>query len=110
MMVFRVVLAVAWAYLMWITIHAVTTLGIDAGNVFFADFAHPWRAQFNTDFLMHLALFGSWIAWREKSLPLGILLGLLSIFGGVYTLAYVFVATFRNKGDFRTLLLGRHAA
>lgn len=108
MIVFRGALVAAWLIVLAITVQAVRSLGVEGGAIFFDDFSHPWRAQFNTDFLIHLGLVGSWIAWREKW-PLGLLLGALAIMGGLYTLIYVFVAAMRARGDMRLLLLGRHA-
>ncbi len=52
----------------------------------------------------------AWIAYRQKSLPLGLLFGLAAVmFGGAFSLAYIFVATFTAKGGFKGLLLGYRA-
>ena len=64
-------------------------------DVFFGDFAHPWRRQFNLDFVFHLLMFGSWIFWRTRSTPTGIM--------------FVLVALVLAKGDIRKLLLGARA-
>jgi hypothetical protein len=83
-------------------------MGFDAaGSTFFADFAHPWRAQFNGDFSVHLLLMASWIVYREKRLAVGIPLGLGALMGGVFSFAYIFLATFGTGGSFTKLLLGR---
>lgn len=112
MQIFRAFLIVAWAATMWISVQAIRAMGARvAGDVFLGDFAHPWRAQFNTDFAIHLLLMASWIAHRERSLIRRISFGLAAIlFGGVFSFAYVFVATFTAKGDVRRLLLGDRAA
>ena len=55
-----------WILIVGITWHAVQELGRDGGMVFVTDFSHPWRAQFNADFSMHLLLFAIWVFWREK--------------------------------------------
>ena len=79
-------------------------------DIFMRDFSHPWRAQFNTDFSLHLLLMALWILYREKSLFRGIPFATLSIVvGGAFSLAYILVATFAAKGDFRRLLLGGRA-
>jgi hypothetical protein len=103
-------LLVAWLLLAALTVHAVQTLGLDAANVFFSDFAHAWRAQFYTDFLLHVAPIAAWIFWREPSRAVGALCALGALSGGMFTLLYVLVATFRADGDPRRLLLGRHSA
>lgn len=109
MMVVRILTAVAWLAIVWVSVQAIRSMGADtAGEVFFGDFSHAWRAQFNTDFLGHLLLIAGWIAYREKSLLRGIPFGVASIlFGGVFSFAYLFVATFTSKGDGKRFLLGR---
>ena len=111
MQIFRGFLAIAWLAMTWVSIQAVATMGAHtAGDVFFGDMAHPWRAQFNTDFGVHLLLMAGWIAYREKSLVRGIPFGLLAILlGGVFSFAYLFLATFAARGDWKVLLLGRRA-
>tara|TARA_R110000803_G_scaffold56917_5_gene114443 strand:- start:7720 stop:8061 length:342 start_codon:yes stop_codon:yes gene_type:complete len=106
--ILRTALLAAWIAMVFVSVRAITGLGADtAGDVFFADFAHPWRAQFNTDLILHLGLVGGWIAWREKRLVTGIPFAILSVMmGGVFTLAYMLVRTFTTKGDMRAVLLG----
>jgi hypothetical protein len=42
-----------------LSVKAVGQMGLAAaGHVFFGDFSHPWRAQFNGDFGMHLLPYG----------------------------------------------------
>ena len=99
--ILRTALLAAWIAMVFVSVRAIT------GDVFFADFAHPWRAQFNTDLILHLGLVGGWIAWREKRLVTGIPFAILSVMmGGVFTLAYMLVRTFTTKGDMRAVLLG----
>jgi hypothetical protein len=65
---FRLALAVAWLVILWISFQAVSRMGFGvAGGVFIGDFAHPWRAQFNGDFAIHLLLVAAWIIYRSKS-------------------------------------------
>lgn len=110
MLIFRVALAIAWLLIFSVSVHAVQTMGLQPGGiVFFEDFSHPWRAQYNADFSGHLLLMAAWITYRENRL-LGLPLGLLAIlFGGVYSLAYIFIATFTSKGRFDAMLLGNRA-
>lgn len=112
MQIFRAFLVIAWLALTWTSVHAVATMGPNAaGAFFFGDMAHPWRAQFNTDFAVHLLLMAGWIVYRERNLVRGVPFGLLAILlGGVFSFAYLFVATFAVRGDWKSLLLGRQAA
>jgi hypothetical protein len=105
---FRALLCVGWAILLFVSIKAVSTMGAGvAGKVFIGDFSHPWRAQFNTDFTIHLLLVAAWMIYRSKNWLVGLVFGFLAInLGGVFTLAYILVASIQAKGDFRKVLLG----
>ena len=107
---FRLALAAAWLVLLWVTIQAVRKLGFDkAGDFFIGDMSHPWRAQFNTDFSFFLLLVAAWMFWSSKNHALGVVFALLSIVGGgLFTLPYLLIATFRTDGNMRAVLLGRH--
>lgn len=111
MNVFRLLLSVGWAALLLVSVRAVTTMGVGgAGGVFIGDFAHPWRAQFNTDFSLYLLLAAAWMVYRARSWVLGLVWAVLAInLGGLFTLAYLLVASIQAKGDMRKVLLGRHA-
>jgi hypothetical protein len=108
---FRLVVFIAWVVIVAITANAVLKMGIQAsGDTFFGDFAHPWRAQFNGDFAIHLLGVAAWMVWRERKWPVGLLYGFLAVnLGAVFSLAYIFVMTYRANGDMRALLLGKHA-
>lgn len=106
MLAFRSALVVAWLAIMAVTVNAITTLGISGLGLFVTDFSHPWRAQFNADFSVHLLLVMAWIVYREGRLWRGLLLALPVVLGSVYTLPYIFVATFRSRGRFAPLLRG----
>lgn len=108
MQLFRASVAVAWLLVMWISVNAVVEMGVaPAGYFFIGDFSHPWRAQFNSDFSMHLLLMAAWIVYRERTLAVGLLCGILAIVGGgAFSLAYIFAATFRGDRRFESLLLG----
>ena len=109
--IFRVFLAIGWALIFYVSVQALRRMGMGAaGNVFFGDFGHPWRAQFYTDFGLHLLLVAVWMVYRTRSLAVGLLCGVLAInLGGVFTLAYLIIASFRTQGDMRKLLLGWRA-
>ena len=100
-----------WIALLIVTVHALQTLGGNAAiDLFFGDFQNPWRRQFNTDFVLHLLLFASWIFWRTESKATGLLLFMISAFcGGMFNILYVLIALVRAKGDVQRLLLGCHA-
>jgi hypothetical protein len=107
---FRIALAAMWLRLLTVTIHAGQTLGWGtAGDTFFADMAHPWRAQFNTDFFCLLLLIAVWMVWHAQSRLLGVLFAVLSVMGGcLFTFAYLFIQSFRTNGNLPAVLLGRH--
>jgi len=104
----KFLLALLWAALVIITWRALHELGSDGGMVFVSDFLHPWRAQFNTDFSVHLLLLAIWVYWREQSKAVGIACALLCLLGGLFTLPYLWLAVHRARGAFRRLLLGAH--
>jgi hypothetical protein len=110
MKLLRIALVVAWVLLAYVTWHAISVLGSDAASVLFSDFAHPWRAQYYTDFILHVLLVAGWVFWREPSKAVGTACALACVGGGaLISLLYVFIATFRAGGDSRKLLLGGHA-
>jgi hypothetical protein len=106
MLIFRSALVIAWLAIMAVTVNAITTLGLPAGKLFLTDFTNPWRAQINGDFSLHLLLIMGWIAYRERKPWQKVLLALPALLGSVYTLPYIFIATFRSDGRFDILLLG----
>jgi hypothetical protein len=107
---FRVFVLVIWVILLAVTWRALAEMGgMAGGNVFLADFAHPWRAQFNTDLSLHLLLFAVWAFWREHSKRVGGACALLCVLGGLFTFLYLFASVLRSQGDVRALLLGSHA-
>jgi hypothetical protein len=111
MTVFRLGLCAAWAVLLFVSVHAVTAIGVGAaGGVFIGDFAHPWRAQFNADFSIYLVLAAAWMVFRARSWSLGRVWTVLAInLGGLFTLIYLLAISLQAKGDMRPVLLGRQA-
>ncbi len=111
MSLFRVALLVLWIIVWVLVIRASVELGVGASAVFLDDFHHPWRAMINLDFSIHLLLVALWILYRERSPVVGVLCALGEFIVGMpFTLMYLLVATFREKGDMRRVLLGRHFA
>ena len=110
MKLFRIFLALSWVLIIGITVYAIAKLGFNWPAVYFGDLVtHPWRSQFNTDFLIHLFLLCSWIFWREDSKLKGAIYGFLSIFmGGMFGFAYLLFATYKANGNVAALLLGSH--
>ncbi len=104
----KVLVVLLWISLVGITWRALHELGSDGGMVFLSDFLQPWRAQFNTDFSIHLLLFAIWVFWREKSKALGAVFALLCLMGGLFTLLYLLIAMHRAQGNVKSLLLGAH--
>jgi hypothetical protein len=111
MTMLRGFLLLAWAAATGTMVWATAEMGFSAGiTIFLGDFAHPWRAQFNADFLAHLILMGAWIFYREPSEVGRWVCAPAAIFlGGAFSFLYIVVAATRAGGDPRALLLGRHA-
>lgn len=108
---FRGALAMAWLLTWALMARATLEQGTAESLVFFADFAQPWRGMLNTDFLLHMWLVAAWIAYRERSLLVGIPCALFASMGGMpFTAMYLLVTTYRENGDMRRLLLGRHCS
>ncbi|MEM9302441.1 MAG: hypothetical protein AAGE01_10045 [Pseudomonadota bacterium] len=93
-----------------VTVITVQTLGFNWPAVFFSDLITPgWRSQFNADFLIHLLLLATWVAWREGWTAKGYIFGFLSIFmGGMFGFPYILYATYQANGDPKATLLGVH--
>lgn len=111
MTLLRACLVLGWLLILALSTLAVTKMGVMAGGeVFFGDFSHPWRAQFNGDFALHLLLLAAWIGWRERSVPGRFVFPVLAVMGGsAFSFLYLIVISFREGGDPQRLLLGRHS-
>ena len=105
---FRVFLAAVFVVIAGYTLVVVTSHGLNLLPVFFGDMTRmQWPGQFNLDFMCMLLLAGLWVGWRHQFSLTGVVLGLFAVFGGALFLsAYLFVESFRTKGDMRKLLLG----
>lgn len=106
----RLFLILSWVLITGLTLYIMVQQGFNWPAVLLADlFSTTWRAQFNADFILHILLFCSWIYWREDSKLTGGIYAFLAIFGAVFSFVYLLIATYKAKGDMRTLLLGSHA-
>lgn len=105
---FRVFLIAVFVVIAGYTLVVIAGHGLNLLPVFFGDMARmQWPGQFNLDFMCMLLLSGLWVSWRHRFSVTGVVLGLAAVFGGALFLsAYLFVETFRTKGDVRELLLG----
>lgn len=106
----RIFLAVGWLVIAWASWRAGTNMGMDvAGGIFFGDMAHPWRGQFNIDFLLHLLALALWLGWTARSKKLAPVVALATVTGGaLFSFAYLLVRSFGGDQSVRHLLLGRH--
>lgn len=105
----KILLVVFTVIIYVVSFIAVKKLGMDEGMVFVSDFGHPWRAQFNTDFSLHILLVALWVFWREEHIGAKILCALGCFMGGLFTFPYLIVSLIRCNGDVRKLMLGRNA-
>lgn len=105
----KILLVVFTLIIYAVTVIAFKELGPDEGMVFVTDFNHPWRAQFNTDFSLHILLVALWVFWREENIIARILCALGCFMGGLFTFPYLIISLLRCGGDVRKLMLGRHA-
>jgi hypothetical protein len=105
---FRMFLVAVFVVIAGYTLVVVTSHGLNLLPVFFGDMTRmQWPGQFNLDFMCMLLLSGLWVSWRHQFSVTGVMLGLVAVFGGALFLsAYLFVESFRTRGDVRKLLVG----
>jgi hypothetical protein len=105
--VLRIYLSVLFVVILGYTSVTIANHGMNLISIFFGDMATmAWPGQFNLDFMFMLTLSGLWVAWRHEFTPVGVVLGLLALFGGAMFLsAYLLILTSRDR-DVRRLLLG----
>ena len=110
MKLLRLFLILSTVLIFIVTFFTVNTNGLNWPSVFFGDILElDWRAQFNVDFLIHLYLLATWIAWREGFTVKSYFFGFLSIFlGGMFGFLYILYASYQAKGNPKKLLLGEH--
>lgn len=109
---FRLFLVVVFLVITGYTLAVIANHGMNLLPVFFGDMTSmQWPGQFNLDFMCMLLLSGLWVGWRHQFSAVGLALGLAAVFGGALFLsAYLFVESFRAKGDSQVLLLGPRRA
>lgn len=112
MILLRVFLVAAWLMCLGTTIVGALGPGFpELMPTYVAGFASPWGAAMNVDFALYLAAASIWIVWSARTMPRGLVYGLLAfVFGGSFTFAYVLAQTFLLGGDVRAVLLGRQQA
>lgn len=112
MTLFRVVLVLIFITLAGYTSVVISNYGMGLLPIFFGDMAKmQWPGQFNLDFMFMLSLSGLWVAWRHQFSAIGIILGIIAVFGGALFLsAYLFIESFRVQGDMKALMLGHEQA
>lgn len=70
-----------------------------------------WQSHFNIDLLLFTLLFAAWVVYREKSLLVGIIIGLFSIlFGGVFSFLYLLICVIRSKNNLNLFLNGKNTS
>jgi hypothetical protein len=107
----RAFLLTAWLITAYLVVAAAAELGFSGSLIWFTDFAHAWRLMFYTDFTFYLLLAALWILYREDSPAIGISCAILSAaLGSIFTLAYLFITTFRARGDIHAFLMGARAS
>lgn len=108
MIAFRAFLVTIFVVIAGYTFAVASNHGLNLLPVFFGDMAAlNWPGQFNLDFMCMLLLSGLWVGWRHQFSAVGLVLGLVAVFGGALFLsAYLLFASVRVKGDIRALLLG----
>lgn len=93
---------------------AIYTLNVGIGHgwnlfpIFFNDiFRGNWSGQFNLDFTFMLMISALWTAWRNRFTALGFALGFLALIGGsLFLSTYLFVLTYKHKGNITDIMLG----
>ena len=108
MIFLRIVVVILFVVLAVYTAVVMANHGTGFGPVFMGDlYAMNWSGQFNLDFFSYVVLSCLWIAWRHAFSPLGIVLALIGLIGGMlYFAIYLFVAIGQANGDMHALLLG----
>jgi hypothetical protein len=105
---FRIWLFTIWVLLALVTFLASINLGFSGMMIVLTDFSDWWRVQIYSDFLLHASILVCWILYREPSIKVGVFCSVCVLaFGGLFTFLYLFITTYRAKGDAVMLLTGR---
>ena len=112
MKMFRMLLAMMIVGILGYTGIVIVNHGWNLFPVFFGDMAAmTWSGQFNFDFTCFLTLSGLWLAWRHHFSPMGLVLGVFGVFGGIMFLApYLLWASFKANGDMKVVFMGKARA
>lgn len=109
---FRIYLVAILAVIVVYTMVVIANHGMNLIPIFFGDMAKMnWPGQFNLDFFGFLLLSGIWMAWRNHFSPVGVVLGVFAVFGGMPLLSiYLLYLSFQSGGDVKIMLLGERRA
>lgn len=109
MKVFRFILVVAIATMLVYTLKVGIIHGWNFAPLFLGDItAMNWPGQFNLDFSSLLLFAGLWMAWRNKFSPIGIILGLITLVGGIpFISTYLLILSFKSK-SIKEILIGNN--
>lgn len=90
------------------TLPVIGNHGMNLVPIFFADIGKmEWPGQFNFDFMFMLILSASYVAWRHRFTPVGLLLAVGALFlGAPFLSAYLLIQSFSVDGDIADVLLG----
>lgn len=69
---------------------------------------NTWQSHFNVDLFLFSVAFGGLAVYREKSILVGIVIGIFSILlGGVFAFLYLLICAIRSKGDLYLFFNGK---
>ena len=106
----QVRLLLLWVMLTIITVRAFSEMGLlQAAAAFYRDLQYGWRAQFNFDFQIYLAITALWVFYREENFIRSCLFSLLALLAGnLFFAPYLAYLIYNTKGDTKQILLGKH--
>ena len=108
MNVFRTLLVLFLIGICAYTVSTITNYGYDLVTPFFGGMlSFTWTGQFIFDFQTYLILSGLWVAWRKNFSLQGMLLGVIAlIFGIMFFAPYLLILSYKEKEDWKAILLG----
>ena len=109
MKIFRISLLAVFTTVLVYTFIVGNNEGWNFIPIFFGDITEiNWTGQFNLDFSFFLILTGFWIVWRNQFKPLGYVLGLLTLIGGIpYVSIYLFYLSLKSN-NINSVLIGNN--
>lgn len=104
----RILLVLIFTCILGYTAVVARNHGLGLLPVFFGDIAAlTWPGQFNLDFMSFLVLSALWLAWRHHFSPVGIVLGVIGLFGGgLFLSLYLFIASFLRQRRQQRIIAG----